>query len=344
MCNSKELIREHKMQYQTSEVSTQTKEPLISVIMPVYNGEAFLATAIESVLNQTIGDFELLIVYDESTDGSFAVIEHYQRYDHRIKVIGGQRRTLIAALNKGIDVARGKYIARMDADDISLPERFSKQVALMESEHADICGCHFVMVDPEDRVIQYVSVPTSSYAIALYCCVGSPFPHPGVMLRTASIKKASLYYGTGPFEAIEDLDLWARMIFSGLKPANVDEVLLKYRIHGFSISHQKELRIRSETSALIDSIFRANRDNLERCFSMVMNQKAMALADTIAAANFVFLDMILRLGFTNARILCRRVGLLRLLRDIFPAFARRFLAVNSGFRLKIRSAIGYFRS
>ena len=106
--------------------------------MPVYNGEEFLKEAIESILNQTYRDFEFIIAYDESSDISLEIIKYYQNIDSRIVLSTGCGRGLVNALNDAIDIARGEYIARMDADDISLPERFEKQIHLMKKENLDI--------------------------------------------------------------------------------------------------------------------------------------------------------------------------------------------------------------
>jgi glycosyltransferase involved in cell wall biosynthesis len=305
--------------------------------MPVYNGAAFLGEAIESVLGQTVQDFEFLIVYDDSTDDSLAIIERYQARDPRIRVLKGRRGTLIGALNEGVEAAKGTFLARMDADDVSLPERLARQVALMEAERADICGSHFAQVDPQERVIRFSAVPRTHHAIALFFCVGSPFPHSGTTMRAASLRTRSLRYGDGLYQAIEDLDLWARMIFSGSRAVNVDEVLLKYRVHGSSISRQKQLLIRSQNRLLIDSVFRDNRVFLQQCFDEVMGQDVLSDADAMAAANFVFLDLALGLRFSNAGRLYRRVGPRRFLGDVLQAMARRAIALSYGLRLKLRA-------
>ena len=115
-------------------------EPIISVVMPVYNGDKYLQEAIESILNQTEGDFEFIIINDGSTDDSPALIDKYRELDSRIKVITQENKGLISSLNTGIDEAKGKYIARMDADDVSLPERFRTQLEYME-KNSKIGAC-----------------------------------------------------------------------------------------------------------------------------------------------------------------------------------------------------------
>src|SRR5215468_4339999 len=111
--------------------------PLISVIMPVYNGGTYLAAAVDSIRDQTLGDFELLAIDDQSTDGSAAYLALASRQDARIRVVSNPNKGLVEALNLGLSLARGEFVARMDADDLSLPTRFERQVAFLR-QHADI--------------------------------------------------------------------------------------------------------------------------------------------------------------------------------------------------------------
>ena len=303
-----------------------SKNPLISVILPVYNSVAFLPQAIESILGQSNRDFELIIVYDESIDGSLAVVEYYQKIDSRLKLLFGQRKGIIGALNQGIDAAKGTFIARMDADDISTVDRFSKQITLLESRNADICGCHYVRVDTNNRVIRYMSVPTEVMAIDLNFCFATPFPHPGVMLRREALLRMKLRYGIGPFPAIEDFDLWAQMFSSHLVFANVDEVLLRYRIHDNKLSQQNSSRIRIQSTKLIDSIYEKNRAHLLGCFEDVIVDAVMPEANTEAAANFVFLE-IFHMRFKSFFVLGRKLGISRLFQYLIPIGFRRLSAM-----------------
>ena len=118
-------------------------KPLISVLMPVYESEKFLEISIKSILNQTFKNFELLIVYDKSSDKSLSIIKKYQNLDKRIVLIKGNGKKLIGALNLGYLKSKGKFIARMDADDISLSKRFEKQLNYMKKNELDICASHF---------------------------------------------------------------------------------------------------------------------------------------------------------------------------------------------------------
>src|SRR6185369_4386478 len=114
--------------------------PLISVVLPVYNGEKYLAEAIDSILGQTLTDFELIIIDDGSTDNSLAILKQYKQRDNRIRLIARENRNLATTLNDLIDLAQGEWVARMDQDDIALPHRFEKQLQWLEQTGADICG------------------------------------------------------------------------------------------------------------------------------------------------------------------------------------------------------------
>ncbi len=241
-----------------TDTRNQAEEPIISVLMPVYNSEPFLVEAIESILNQTMGDFEFLIVYDESKDNSYAIIERYRKRDSRIRVVQGQKKALIGALNQGLDAARGRYIARMDADDISCPERFEKQVQLMEAAGADICGCHWLAVNETGKLVDAKIVPLSpdAFTATLACTV--PFAHGSVMVRTAFLRKHSLRYGGAKYA--EDYDLWIRFWEKGAVFVNVDEFLFKYRNSDTSLSQVVSKGNASDTRALRRRFVRTNSD------------------------------------------------------------------------------------
>lgn len=238
-------------------------DPLISVILPVFNGEKYLRAAIDSILSQTMRDFELLVINDGSTDGSRAVVESH--YDDRIKLVNNQSNMgLIASLNKGIELARGKYLARMDADDISHRERFEKQVELMEKESADICGSHWLVISEAGKLIEAKIMPLSREAFILFLMYSVPFAHGSVMMRASFVRAHALKYGSVKFA--EDYDLWVRFFEKGARFANVNEFLFSYRESAGSLTKKwkkqnaadtKQLRrrfLRANTSACLDAI------------------------------------------------------------------------------------------
>lgn len=209
--------------------------PIISVVMSVYNGEQFLARAIESILNQTIKDFEFIIINDGSTDGSIAIIEEYAKRDCRIRLISRENKGLIASLNEGIASARGEWIARMDADDISLPDRFEKQLEWLQQTGADICGGWVKLIGTWFHRMRRSH--SSSDAIRIKLLFSSAFAHPTVMLRT-SLAKANPYSENA--HHVEDYELWARLAKLGVKMTNYPGVVLRYRIHPGQVTAIKQ--------------------------------------------------------------------------------------------------------
>lgn len=205
--------------------------PVISVAMPVYNGQRYLAEAINSILAQTFADFELIIIDDGSTDNSLQVLREYQKRDARIRLIARENRNLATTLNDIIDLARGKWIARMDQDDIALPQRFERQLQWLEQTGADICGSWVKLFGASDTYILKHS--QTDEAIKMELLFGAPFAHPAVMMKTELVKQ--LRYDKA-WEKCEDYDLWERAARAGWKMSNVPEVLLLYRQHEAQIS------------------------------------------------------------------------------------------------------------
>lgn len=213
--------------------------PKISVLMPVYNCELYIREAIESVLNQTFNDFEFLIVDDASTDKTVSIIKSFN--DSRIKLIEKfQNLGIIDSLNYGIEIARGDYIARMDGDDICLPERFEKQVVFLDNNSDVIlCGTAFQLIET-DKIIKH---PSDHEAILIKLCFGTSFCHSSIMGRKEVFLQDK--YDEN-FKHAEDYDLWTRLAFKG-QLANIDDVLLKYRVHENQISNTQS-RVQFENS------------------------------------------------------------------------------------------------
>jgi hypothetical protein len=202
--------------------------------MPIHNGEAFVAAAIESVLEQTFRDFEFLIIDDGSTDGSVGIIEAYtdprirlMRNEHQI----GQTRTL----NRGLGMARGEYVARMDADDISLPTRLERQVGFMAA-NPDVGACGTWVVTLGDREGEVWKYPEGAEEIRCRLLFDSALAHPSVCMRREVFARHSLQFDEA-YPLAEDYQLWKTA--SDVFPlANIGEVLLRYRIHAESVSQR----------------------------------------------------------------------------------------------------------
>jgi glycosyltransferase involved in cell wall biosynthesis len=222
--------------------------PLISVVLPAYNCASYLSQAIESILAQTLADFQLLIVYDESKDDTLKIIENYLARDPRIVLIYGQGERLVGALNLGIQASTGVYIARMDADDISRPERFAKQVAQIEKQNLDFCGCNIGMVNEIGRQIKEVIMPTSADLVTITLACTVPFAHGSVMMRKAFLDQHALRYQAKAFA--EDYQFWCQAYHLGARFGNVNERLFDYRHFEQSLSKVHAKVVARHTSAL----------------------------------------------------------------------------------------------
>lgn len=211
--------------------------PRISVILPVYNGGPYLSDAVDSVLAQDFGDFELLAINDGSTDGSGAILDAYA--DSRLRVIHQANRGLALTLRRGVEVAVGEYIARQDQDDVSAPSRFGKQVAFMDA-HSD-CGIVgswstiFLGRVPTSRGHRH---PVGNGQLQVMGLFDSYFVHSSVMLRRASVLRAGNYPVDQARNPPEDFDLWSRIARIAML-ANLPDPLLAYRELPGSISRAK---------------------------------------------------------------------------------------------------------
>ena len=202
--------------------------PKISVIMPAYNAEKYLREAIDSILAQTFADFELIVINDCSRDGTEQIILSYQ--DPRIVYLKNEKNLGVAGtLNQGLKVAQGQYIARMDADDRSVPTRFEKQVAYLDANPKTVlCGSKVTVFsdDGAQRVGHYPTEDAQIRAALLFAC---PIAHPSVMIRRDALQAWNLRYEEA-FEKVEDYRLWSRLAECG-QLHNLPEPLLYYRKH-----------------------------------------------------------------------------------------------------------------
>jgi len=205
----------------------------ISVLMSVFNGERYLQASVASILEQTFRDFEFIIINDGSTDNTAEILASYN--DPRIIIVNNEANIgLTKSLNKGLKLARGKYIARMDADDISLPKRVEKQVAFMDANpEIGVCGTWLEAFCGDKKYI--FSYPEHHDDIFAGLLFGGTIGHPTVMIRKENILTLNEFYNE-EFVCAQDAEYWARLGALGVKLANIGEVLLKYRIHESSVS------------------------------------------------------------------------------------------------------------
>lgn len=200
--------------------------PKISVILPVYNAEKYIAESIKSILDQTFRDFEFIIINDGSKDKSEEIILSFK--DERIVYISQQNIGLAATLNKGIEVAKGSYIARQDNDDISFKERLRIQYEFLEKNKGiDLVGASAEIIDEKGQPTgRFHRHETSNDCLKFFLLFDNPFVHSAVMFRKATVQKIGGYNTSK--EIFEDYNLWSRIArVSGV--SNVPDVLLKYR-------------------------------------------------------------------------------------------------------------------
>jgi hypothetical protein len=205
--------------------------PVISVVLPVFNGEHYVTYAVQSILDQTWSDFELILLDDGSTDGTLQLLRSFEACDQRVVLVSRENRGLVATLNEGLELAQGQWIARMDADDIAFKDRFARQLQWLQRTGADICGTWVQFFGTSDhRILKH---PVSDSAIKTALFFGSVFAHPSVIMR-ASLAKQLRY--SKDWERCEDYDLWQRAALEKWTMTNLPEVLLMYRQHESQIS------------------------------------------------------------------------------------------------------------
>ena len=205
--------------------------PEISVLLPVYNGDKFLNISIESILNQTFKNFEFIIINDGSNDESLKIIESYN--DKRIKFLHDpENKGITFALNKGLQIAKGKYIARQDQDDISLPERFILQLEYIRENNIDLVDTNLTFIDENDQYVQdygkrYFTPDETLSHLFFY-----EMNHSSIMCKSSLFKKYNIRYRKRP---TEDYDLFIRLAKAGMKAGRIDKNLIKQRKHANSM-------------------------------------------------------------------------------------------------------------
>jgi len=252
--------------------------PLVSVIMPVFNRERFVGEAVQSILNQRYSNFELIIVDGGSKDKSIEIIKNFNARDNRIKIFNQMTHGIPSARNEGIRYAQGKYIAIMDSDDISLPERLTIQVEYME-KHPDIGVCGSSTRTFGEFVITR-KFPTSDLFIKASLLFKCPLAHPTVILRKEIIDLYNIHYNQ-EFAFAEDYELWVKLSRI-TKFSNIDKILLRYRIHPNSVS----TLFTQQQQKFSDAIYRLQLDALK----IPLDEKKIALHQSLTAPGFEYND------------------------------------------------------
>ena len=264
--------------------------PLVTVLMPVYNGQDFLCDSLHSILKQSYKNLEVLIIDDGSTDESATIIRSFK--DPRIRLEQHERNLgIAAALNQGLKLAKGSYIARMDCDDISEPNRVTVQVNFMEKHpKVGICGTWAREMGNRNAIHVF---PQDFEGIKARLLFGSPLAHPTVMLRRAMIEEHELCYDPQALHA-EDYELWARAAeFFPL--ANIPKPLLQYRVHGRQISSEFLAQQRNTTVSIQQR--QLKRINLNRTLedlqilNDILREDLTLFVDSLLRVNAFFVDL-----------------------------------------------------
>lgn len=221
------------------------RKPLVSVLMPAYNAEKYISDSIKSILVQTYKNFELIIANDASTDDTISIIENYAKKDKRIIVVNNKKNLYIAGnRNKLISLAKGKYIAWQDADDISMPERLDLQVQFLENnKDVGVVGAYIQSFN-ENKNLDIRSYSPDDKMLRKNIFKFSPIAQPVAMIRKECFDKVGLFNLECP--PAEDLDMWFR-IGSFYKFANIQKVLLKYREQPNNATNSKMKKMIKET-------------------------------------------------------------------------------------------------
>lgn len=213
--------------------------PAVSIVMSVYNGKSLLPATMDSMLNQTWKDFEFIIIDDGSNDGATDLLQDYASRDSRIRLTVRENKGLTYTLNEGLRQATAPLIARMDADDISMPDRLEKQVRFM-NEHPDVVllgGAHDY-IDVQGRRLFTIRPPLDDSSLQQQCLEGTtPICHPLAMFRRDAVLKVGGYDES--YAVAQDLELWLRLGEIG-KLACLPDVILQYRLHDKSLSETRQ--------------------------------------------------------------------------------------------------------
>lgn len=214
--------------------------PHITVLMPVRDGARWLPAAVDSVLDQSCRELELVVVDDGSTDDTAAILAAYSSREARVRVLRSEASGLVAALNRGLEAARAPLVARLDADDVTLPQRLARQAALMrEDPRLELLGAWAEIIDAEGRPSGRMRRPIEPEALRHTLRVENPFIHSTVMFRTETVRRLGGYRAA--FTAAEDYDLWLRIAEVG-DVANLGECLIRYRRHAGGVTRREAPR------------------------------------------------------------------------------------------------------
>lgn len=300
-----------------------SQPPQVSVVMAVYNAEPYVREAVLSLLGQSLEDFELVIVDDGSVDGTPAILSSLQLQDARIRVIKQPNRGIAVALNSGIGRAAGKYIARLDADDVAYPHRLQQQVEFLDANSGvGLLGGAIDVMDSSGKPAYRVSYPQRDAEIRRSLPYRTCFAHSAVTMRKDAFISAGGY--RKQFTFAEDYDLWLRMVEQA-QAANLADVVTRHRIHAESVSQQNLERqamrsLGAKAAARMRNIANSDPfDEVEQIDQRTLVRNGVPQGQVrmaIALANLRWANTQFRLGGVDDGIACFATGLRWLLRKV----------------------------
>ncbi|MGE4123630.1 MAG: glycosyltransferase [Solirubrobacterales bacterium] len=258
--------------------------PKISVLLPVRDGERFLAETLESLRAQSLGDFELLAIDDGSGDRTAEILREAAARDPRLQVVGQGREGISAALNRGLALAKGELVARIDADDIARPSRFATQLAFLAA-HPEVAavGSDYEEIDAAGRTLRRVSLPAAPAEVRAWLPRSNCLAHPAVTMRRAAVLALGGYRRA--FGRAQDYDLWLRLL-DRWELANIAEPLLAYRRHATAAS---ALGVAEQTFA-------------ELAARLAWERRAAGLPEGIDEARAIDRETLLAMGVSPAAV------------------------------------------
>ncbi len=267
-------------------INEYEQKPLVSVILPVYNGAKTIQRAVQSILLQTYGNFELIVINDGSIDNTRSILNNFN--DRRLTVLEQGNKGIVISLNRGIEISKGQYIARADADEVSHPERLKKQVDFLEkNSDTGIVGTATEVVYPDGKTnIRYRPADTASIIknITKVC----PFSHGSVLIRKSVFNKV------GPYDLessvnlnAEDFDMWIKIMLAGYDMANLPDVLVSYYREPDSITRRVSLLERLKQKMLLRiKIIKSLNLSYWEYFNLI----PVAVLNTLVHFNFIHID------------------------------------------------------
>lgn len=243
------------------------EKPLISVIMPAYNAESYISDAIKSILNQSFSNFEFIIINDGSIDKTESIIKKFD--DPRIIYVKNElNKNIVESLNIGIDLSRGRYIARMDADDIADIFRFEKQINYLNRHNLDIIGSNAISFGNFGNK-KVLEMPEKELDLTYFFLLNSPFLHPTIFGKSECFKK---FKYKKKFEFIEDLYLWYELLVNNYRIGNLPQTTLKYRISSTQITQTKFLEQELKSNDLRGKYFQFYTGNYKDDYCEFLSQ------------------------------------------------------------------------